>query len=200
MRLPSGLEPDVFWKPRARANKSLQERVFCYVFALPFSSNSNYLAAKNFQFSSNFPASITLYCENRATFSWLANVKMHANSSKVDRHEGYEQSLIFLVDREARRVMREPAWKSPPGGRWQAMGRELFTRTFVFRSLYYPWEKMTWRATGSLTFRLCLHSHTKRDLNPCCLTVQSLPWVSCLWSDSREHGKRHFRFTDARVR
>ena len=68
MRLPSGLEPDVFWKPRARANKSLQERVFFYVFALPFSSNSNYLAAKNFQFSSNFPANITLYCENRATF------------------------------------------------------------------------------------------------------------------------------------
>ena len=73
MRLPSGLEPDVFWKPRAQANKSLQERVFFYVFALPFSSNSNYLAAKNFQFSSNFPANITLYCENRATFSWLAN-------------------------------------------------------------------------------------------------------------------------------
>ena len=63
----------------AQANKSLQERVFFYVFALPFSSNSNYLAAKNFQFSSNFPANITLYCENRATFSWLANVKMHAN-------------------------------------------------------------------------------------------------------------------------
>ena len=73
MRLPSGLEPDVFWKPRARANKSLQERVFFYVFALPFSSNSNYLAAKNFQFSSNFPANITLYCENRATFIGLAN-------------------------------------------------------------------------------------------------------------------------------
>ena len=35
--------------------------------------------------------------------------------------------------------------------------------------------------SGSLTFRLCFHSHTKKDLNPCCLTVQSLPCVSCLW-------------------
>ena len=79
-------------------------------------------------------------------------------------------------------------------------GKRAFHARFVLPLSLLSLRKNDMKGYCSLTFRLCFHSYTKKDLNPCCLTVQSLPWVSCLWSDSREYGKRNFRFTDARVR
>ena len=72
MHLPRRLEPEVLWKSKAQANKSLQEDELLSVLLClraAFFIKFKLFGCQKLLVFQLFSRSITLYCENRATFS-----------------------------------------------------------------------------------------------------------------------------------